>query len=95
MNQAIAQGKIDLRRLEAARANRLQQLREWEEYDRKMRSLDKKKQQKKSYSDRRVIFENQYVLLDATLNNDLEEEKLHIEVLEANVTYRQDTNLGT
>lgn len=78
LNQPIPQGRIDLRRLEAARNNRQLQLKTWEEYDRKMRSLDKKKQQQKQESkSKRVLFQKQYVLLDATLNNDIDEGKYY------------------
>ncbi|TPP63625.1 Protein phosphatase 1 regulatory subunit 16A [Fasciola gigantica] len=74
LNSMVPQGRIDVRRLEAARSNRQLQLEEWEEYDRKMRSLDKKKQHSKQESkSKRVIFQKQYVLLDATLNNDIDE----------------------
>ncbi|CAH8497178.1 unnamed protein product [Dicrocoelium dendriticum] len=67
-------GKIDIRRVEAAKANRLKQLQNWEEYDRSMRSLDAASESRKhSNRPRAVKFQQNYVLLDAALRDDIDE----------------------
>ncbi|TGZ73836.1 hypothetical protein CRM22_001285 [Opisthorchis felineus] len=72
--QQAQQGRIDIRRLEAARANRQVQLQKWDEYDRKMRSNEGLRQSLKRKSKPSAVnFQNNYVLIDAVLRDDIDE----------------------
>ncbi|CAL8084750.1 unnamed protein product [Calicophoron daubneyi] len=70
----MPQAKIDLRRLEAARANREIQLQKWREYDERMtRQTGAYSDAEDTAEDRLVKFQNKQVLLDAALRDDIDE----------------------
>ncbi|GAA47834.1 protein phosphatase 1 regulatory subunit 16A [Clonorchis sinensis] len=72
--QQPQQGRIDIRRLEAARASRQVQLQKWDEYDRKMRSNESMGHSLKRKSKPSAVnFQNNYVLIDAVLRDDIDE----------------------
>lgn len=70
-NPPVVTGRIDVRRLQKARAERAKQIEEWEQYDRRMLA------EENEYSDSgaRIVFPKNYVLLDAALHDDIKEGK--------------------
>ncbi|KAF6769079.1 hypothetical protein AHF37_12807 [Paragonimus kellicotti] len=72
--QHLQNGRIDIRRLEAARTNRQMQLKNWDEYDRRMEMMRKDSHTSKlQKSQRGVKFRTDYMLLDAALRDDVDE----------------------
>ncbi|CAL8084752.1 unnamed protein product [Calicophoron daubneyi] len=77
----MPQAKIDLRRLEAARANREIQLQKWREYDERMtRQTGAYSDAEDTAEDRLVKFQNKQVLLDAALRDDIDEGSYNVYV---------------
>ncbi|VDP19806.1 unnamed protein product [Schistosoma margrebowiei] len=66
---------LDMKRIEAAKANRQLQLENWRNYERQMQASEKhsKKNQPRKSNNLKVKFTDDCVLLDATLRGDYEE----------------------
>ncbi|KAF5404334.1 Protein phosphatase 1 regulatory inhibitor subunit [Paragonimus heterotremus] len=74
LQQHLQNGRIDIRRLEAARTNRQIQLKNWDEYDRRMEMIRNDNHSSKiQKSQRGVKFRTDYMLLDAALRDDVDE----------------------
>ncbi|KAF7233452.1 hypothetical protein EG68_03869 [Paragonimus skrjabini miyazakii] len=74
LQQHLQNGRIDIRRLEAARTNRQIQLKNWDEYDRRMEMIRNDNHTSKlQKSQRGVKFRTDYMLLDAALRDDVDE----------------------